>query len=117
LIEKKNPERGDIWLINFEPSVSSETRKNRPAIIISRAERGLLPLRLVVPITVWKSQYQNFDWFAKLIPSRENGLAKVSAADCFQCKSVSLQRFERKIGSIPEVQLEDIILRIRYCIE
>ena len=117
MIANKNPERGEIWLLNFEPSVGSEMRKIRPAVVISRAERGLLPLRLVVPITDWKAAYQNFEWFGKLIPSPDNGLTKVSGADCFQCRSVSLERFLRKIGIVEGMQLEDFVLRIRYCIE
>ncbi|HEY3873841.1 MAG TPA: type II toxin-antitoxin system PemK/MazF family toxin [Candidatus Kapabacteria bacterium] len=112
-----NPERTEIWDVNFEPSIGSETRKIRPPIVLSRAERGLLPLRLVVPCTDWKPQYRNFEWFAQLLPSRSNGLSKVTGADCFQCKSIALERFVRKVGSVTEEQIEDIILRIRYCIE
>ncbi|HEX5315508.1 MAG TPA: type II toxin-antitoxin system PemK/MazF family toxin [Candidatus Kapabacteria bacterium] len=117
MIETQNPERGEIWLINFEPSVGSEMKKIRPALVISRAARGLLPLRIVVPFTDWKPYYDSFEWFAKVPPSRLNGLTKQSGADCFQCKSVSLERFMHKTGSISEKQIEDIVQRIRFCIE
>ena len=51
------PARGDIWLIDFDPAVGAEIRKLRSALVISVNAIGRLPLRLVVPITDWKSQY------------------------------------------------------------
>ncbi|WP_110751936.1 type II toxin-antitoxin system PemK/MazF family toxin [Phyllobacterium leguminum] len=44
--------RGDIWWVNFDPSVGSEIRKLRPAIIISNdsANRHLARV-VVVPLT------------------------------------------------------------------
>ena len=27
--------RGEVWWVNFEPSVGGEIRKNRPAVIVS----------------------------------------------------------------------------------
>ncbi len=36
------PKRGEIWLVNFDPTVGFEIKKIRPAIIIS--DRRLLRL-------------------------------------------------------------------------
>ncbi|GFZ95652.1 type II toxin-antitoxin system PemK/MazF family toxin [Okeania sp. KiyG1] len=41
------PKRGDIWLTNFDPTIGSEIRKIRPAIIISSDGIGRLPIKLV----------------------------------------------------------------------
>jgi mRNA interferase MazF len=116
LIENINPTRGEIWLINFDPTVGAEIRKIRPGLVISQPFAGHLPLRMVVPFTDWKPHYQEFEWFVKVLPSISNGLSKVSGADCFQCKSVSLERFVRKIGTFSMDRLEDIVQRINYCI-
>jgi mRNA interferase MazF len=49
------PRRGEIWLIDFDPAVGAEIRKVRPAVVISIDSIGRLPLRLVVPVTDWKT--------------------------------------------------------------
>ncbi len=44
--------RGEVWWINFDPSVGGEIRKKRPAIIVSNnaANRNLNRVQ-VVPMT------------------------------------------------------------------
>ena len=44
--------RGEVWWVEFDPSVGSEIRKTRPAIIVSNdaANRNLLRV-VVIPIT------------------------------------------------------------------
>jgi mRNA interferase MazF len=41
-------------------------------------------------------------------PDSINNLSKVSAADCFQIRSIAEERFIRKIGKISSGNLEDI---------
>lgn len=110
------PKRGEIWSIEFEPSIGAEIRKIRPGVVVSTAKSGHLPLRIVIPITGWKPWCSEFGWFERIIPSKRNGLSKESAADCFQCKSLSLDRFERKLGTLTEEQMEEIVSRILFCI-
>ncbi|ACB53253.1 putative PemK-like protein [Crocosphaera subtropica ATCC 51142] len=38
------PKRGEIWLVNFDPTLGSEIRKTRPAIVISSDAAGKLPI-------------------------------------------------------------------------
>ena len=49
--------RGEIWLINLDPTLGAEIRKTRPAVIVSVDAVGVLPLRVVVSITSWKEHY------------------------------------------------------------
>ncbi len=41
--------RGEIWLINLDPTIGAEIRKTRPAVIVNRDGLGVLPLRVIVP--------------------------------------------------------------------
>lgn len=92
--------RSEVWLINLDPTVGAEIQKTRPAIIINDDELGLLPLRVIVPLTDWKERYAVALWMVKVEPDESNNLTKTSAADCFQVRSVSRNRFVRKIGDV-----------------
>ena len=95
-------QRRDVWLINLDPTSGSEIRKTRPAVIVSDDQIGILPLRVIVPLTDWKDRYQVAAWLVKLLPTTANGLSKTSAADTFQVRSVSQQRFVRKLGHVDD---------------
>jgi mRNA interferase MazF len=92
--------KGEIWLINLDPTIGAEIKKTRPAAIVSEDSIGVLPLKVVVPITDWKDRYTVAPWMVRLNPDGQNNLDKISAADCFQVRSVSQQRFIRQIGSL-----------------
>jgi mRNA interferase MazF len=92
--------RGEVWLINLDPTVGAEIRKTRPAVIVSDNNIGVLPLKVIVPITEWKEHYGIAPWLVRLDPNADNGLGKTSAADAFQVRSVAQQRFVRRIGAL-----------------
>jgi len=48
--------RGEIWLINLDPTVGAEIRKTRPAVIVNDDAIGILPLKVIVPVTDWKNR-------------------------------------------------------------
>jgi mRNA interferase MazF len=104
--------RGEVWLINLDPTTGAEIQKTRPAVIVSDNAIGILPLRVIVPLTEWKDRYQVAPWMVRIDPDPSNGLSKPSAADTFQIRSISQTRFTRQLGSITPVQLEDIIQAI-----
>ena len=86
--------RGEVWWVNFDPSVGGEIQKQRPAIIVSNdASNQHLNRVQVVPIT------SNVD---KLYPSEAyvtlNGEARKAVAD--QITTVSKMRFQSMIGRL-----------------
>ena len=100
--------RGEIWLINLDPTVGAEIRKTRPAVIVNDDAVGVLPLKIIVPVTEWKDRYAVAPWMVRLDPDADNGLSKPSAADAFQVRSVSQQRFAQRLGKVSENQLRQI---------
>jgi mRNA interferase MazF len=100
--------RSEIWLINLDPAVGSEIRKTRPAVIVSNDAIGILPLKVVVPLTEWKDRYAIAPWLVRVEPNTENGLDKVSAADAFQVRSVAQERFVKRVGKLSDDAMQDI---------
>lgn len=100
--------KGDVWLINLDPTIGAEIKKTRPAVIVSEDAIGVLPLKVVVPVTDWKDRYAVAPWMVRLDPDDQNKLDKTSAADCFQVRSVSHERFIRLVGSLPLLRMIEI---------
>ena len=110
------PSRGEVWLVDFDPAAGAEIRKVRPALVVSVDAIGRLPLRIVVPITDWKTQYTSYPWFTEIPADAANGLSKDSGADAFQTKSVALSRFVRRLGSVTPAQLDAVASAIALCV-
>jgi mRNA interferase MazF len=109
--------RREVWLINLDPTIGAEIKKTRPVVIVSSDTIGILPLRVVVPLTDWKANYRQAAWMVKISPNGDNGLTKDSAADTFQIRSVSTNRFIRKLGEITQEEINQIIYAIGLVIE
>ena len=100
--------RGEIWLINLSPTLGAEMQKVRPAVIVNDDEVGVLPLKVIVPITDWKDRYAQAPWMVCLAPTPENGLSKTSTADAFQVRSLSELRFVRRLGTLTPTDMESL---------
>lgn len=58
----ESPERGEIWLVRFDPSIGDEIRKSRPAVVVSSSRLTRLRLRIVIPITGWQPRSNQIPW-------------------------------------------------------
>jgi|SRR5690554_4138484 len=105
---KVSMKQGEIWHINLDPTVGAEIRKTRPAIIVNDNSVGKLPLKIIVPLTDWKTHYKIAPWIVQILPNAKNNLSKTSAADCFQVRSLSEKRIIGKVGKIDTETLEKI---------
>lgn len=95
--------RGEIWLVNFDPIIGSEIKKTRPAIILSgqpfnRLRRTLI----VVPLS---SAHERTE-FPLLIAIRTSGKPAVAVVD--QIKAATKERFIRKIGEATDDEMSQI---------
>ena len=99
--------RGEIWWINFDPSVGQEVSKKRPAIVVSNdVSNKYLKRYQVVPLSTQVN---------KLYPSET--LIKVKRKDnkamADQLTTVSELRFMEKIGKVTNGELKEIERIIR----
>jgi mRNA interferase MazF len=111
------PKRGEIWLVNFDPTIGTEIKKTRPAVIVSSDAVGKLPIKLVAPITDWKDYFAQNLWHILLQSDSINNLTKVSAVDVLQLRGMDTQRFIRKIGDLPEEKMNEIATTIAAVVE
>jgi mRNA interferase MazF len=111
------PRRGQIWLVNFDPTIGAEIKKVRPAVIVSSDAVGRLPIKLVAPLTDWKDRYAANLWHIRLDPDIHNRLAKPSAVDVLQLRGMDYQRFVQRLGRVPDATMEEIAAAIAAVVE
>lgn len=111
-----NPQRGEIWRVDFDPTTGEEIKKTRPAVVITAPGMGRNQLKVVVPIIARKPHYTKFLWMFNLSPSKTNGLTKESSADTSQVKSVSVKRFGKQLGSVTADELDEILAAVALVI-
>jgi len=91
--------RGDVYLLNFDPTIGAEIKKTRPALILQNdlANRHS-PITIVAAVT---SQF-DFPLYPTevMIPKGEAGLDKDSVVLLNQIRSIDKQRVIRRLGRV-----------------
>ncbi len=103
----------EIWLVNLSPTLGSAITKTRPCVITNSNEIGILPLKIIAPITDYNPHYDSVPWMVELSPDGQNNLSKRSVIDLFLMRSVSQERLIRKIGKVTDVQFQKILEAIK----
>lgn len=85
--------RGDIWLVNLDPAVSSEIRKSRPCVVVSPPElNDHLRTVIVAPMTS-----RGFEAPFRVIV-RHGGIKGLILLD--QLRTVDKARLVNKLGAV-----------------
>ena len=109
--------RGEIWLVDFNPTRGAEIQKIRPAVVVSSDAIGRLPIKLIAPITGWDPHFAQSSWHVRIDPDSLNGLTKVSAVDALQLRGMDTQRFIRKLGQFSSSMMDEIAATIAAVVE
>jgi len=103
--------RGDVYLVDFEPTQGSEADKSRPAVVVSNdaanrsAERHHRGVVTVIPVT---SNVARVLPFQVLLPAGTGGLNADSKAQAEQVRSVDSGRLRHHLGTLPPETLRRI---------
>ncbi|OQX72636.1 MAG: MazF family transcriptional regulator [Bacteroidetes bacterium 4484_249] len=99
--------RGQIWLVNFDPSIGHEYKKIRPAIII-QCEKYITTSSLltVIPVSSKIANHTDLDIFVK--KDSLNRLMKDSLIKTKQISSFDNRRFIKLIGLVSDKMMVNI---------
>ncbi|MBI4140437.1 type II toxin-antitoxin system PemK/MazF family toxin [Candidatus Woesearchaeota archaeon] len=99
--------RGDIWLVNLDPTIGHEIKKSRPAVIIQNdVGNKYSPITIIAPIT--SQNLENVYPIEVLLNNENSGLDKDSKVLLNQIRAVDKQRIIKKVGVVDETALDKI---------
>ena len=94
------PKRGDIYLVNFDPTLGAEIRKTRPALILQNdIANKYSPVTIVAAIS---SKYDNPLYPTEVLISAKarTGLAVDSVVLLNQIRTVDKKRLAKRLGKL-----------------
>ncbi len=99
------PKRGEVYLVCFDPTVGSEIRKTRPALIVQNdISNRHSPITIVAAIT--SKLHDDLYPTDVIIQAPEGGLQADSIVLLNQVRSIDRQRLLRRMGSLkPETMV------------
>ena len=98
--------RGDIWLVNLDPTIGHEIKKSRPAVIIQNdIGNKYSPITIIAPITS-----QNIDrvYPIEVLLTNIKGLEKESKALLNQIRAIDKRRLIKKLSKVDDENLNKI---------
>lgn len=105
------PSRGEIWLVDLDPTRGHEQAGRRPVLVISvnLFNHGPAELAVVLPITTREKGIP----FHVPVNSSESGLKTKSFIKCEDIRSVSKERLTSYLGRVPQEIMEAVEDRLR----
>jgi mRNA interferase MazF len=111
----ERPRRGEVWWVDFSPSVGNEIREEHPALVVSTdyLNESSFGLLIVIPISSSSPPLR----VHVEVPAGEGGLSKPGRIKCDQIGKADIRRFRPKgrLGRLrPETirKVETVIKRL-----
>jgi mRNA interferase MazF len=106
------PRRGEVYLVNFDPTIGAEIKKTRPALILQNdISNRYSPITIVAAIT---SQFEEPLYPTEvLVKAPEGGLESDSVVLLNQVRSIDKQRLIKRLG----VLKSETIMRVERAIQ
>jgi mRNA interferase MazF len=105
------PSRGDVFMVNLDPTIGHEQAGQRPALIVSDDLLNHSPTGLIIiaPIT---GTDRGIPAHVR-VAAHEGGLTKASVIMADQIRTVSRQRLGRRLGAISPATMTEVDVRLR----
>ncbi len=107
--------RGEIWLMDFDPTRGREQAGRRPGLIISAnlLNESRAELVMAVPLTTAHRKVRSH----VQVDPPEGGLRRTSYIMCENLRAVSKQRLLRRFGSVKPGTLHAVEDRLRILLD
>ena len=109
--------RQDVFLVNFDPTIGAEAKKNRPALVVSNnINNAHSPIVSISPIT---SNVKRVYSFEVEVSAGIGGLRTLSKVMVNQTRAVDKVRLIKRLGYLPDEIMEEInnALKLHYDLE
>jgi mRNA interferase MazF len=109
------PSRGDVVMVNLDPTIGHEQGGQRPALVVSADAQNRSPAELVIvaPIT---GTDRGIPAHVKVAAS-EGGLTKASVVMVDQIRTISRQRVARRLGAVSPATMSQVEIRLRRILD
>ncbi len=110
------PARGEIWLVNLDPTVGREQAGERPVVIVStdRFNRGPAGLVIVAPMTTRDRRLP----LHVLVDPPEGGVRRRSFVKCEDVRSISKDRLSgTRWGALSRRTMAEVEDRLRILLD
>jgi mRNA interferase MazF len=106
------PRRGEVYLVNFDPTIGAEIKKTRPALILQNdIANRYSPITIVAAIT---SKFEEPLYPTEvLIRGPEGGLTLDSVVLLNQIRSIDRQRLVKRMGALKPAAMQEVDQAIR----
>jgi mRNA interferase MazF len=109
------PSRGEIWLVDLNPTRGHEQSGVRPALVVSvdTFNHGPAGLAVVLPVT---SRGKGIALHVSIDPP-EAGLTMRSFIKAEDVRSVAVERLTRRLGQVSRATLDQVEDRLRILLD
>jgi mRNA interferase MazF len=104
------PKRGEVWWIDLEPVRGHEQGKKRPCLVVSDNAFNAIPHGLVWVVPV-SSSPRRHNLTVEFMPP-EGGMKLASAVLCHQLRTVSIERLDKRAGTVSPVTMREVARRV-----
>jgi len=109
------PARGDIWLVDLNPTRGHEQAGRRPALVVSTNAFNQGPAGLVVVLPLTTTE-RDIPLHVSVLPP-EGNVRQPSYVKCEDIRSVSVQRLVERWGMVSGATLAIVEDRLRILLE
>ena len=103
--------RGDIYLVNWEPSVPGEPANSRPGVLLTNDDANQrLPHLMLAPLTTNTTRLYPFD---VLLPVTSSGLSESSKVQLNYLRGMNRSRIGAYLGSVPKSLMLEVDQKLR----
>ncbi|HEY3115143.1 MAG TPA: type II toxin-antitoxin system PemK/MazF family toxin [Chloroflexota bacterium] len=107
-----HPLRGEVYWVNLDPTIGSEIRNTRPALIISNDVGNEYSDRVIVAALTSQGTRRVYP-FEVLVRAGEGNLDQTSKVLLDQIRTVDKRRLGNRIGALSDERMSEVARAIR----